>query len=272
MGNDLYTDGSIEAHMQFRIKDILLTLISVLAVIALAAGTAMLAAPVLDALIGRYAPTVTVLLFIGAVFFFTALYARVLRLFQPYREGTFEVDGGTFMTFWKYYQLSNDWTQGVLGYVLPVSMRRCVYRLLGARLGNGVMIAGKLVEPPLIQIGDYSFMGENSVITAHAIEGGCVTLEKIVMGRNVTVGTLAVILPGVRIADHAMVAAGAVVLKGTHIGRGEIWAGVPARRVGMASPELTRESVRPWDTAAGSDCAPRPAGADAVARSGAPPR
>ncbi len=219
--------------MQFGIKDILFTIVSVLLVLALAFGVAALSAPLLDRALGRYAPTVTVLLFIFGVFLFTALYAKVLRLFQPYREGTYKVDTGTFMTFWKYYQFSNDWTQSVLGYVLPVSLRRAFYRLLGARLGSGVMIAGKLIEPPMIEIGDYSFMGENSVITAHAIEADRVTLDKVVMGKHVTVGTLAIVMPGVRIDDYGMVAAGAVVLKGTHIGRGEIWAGVPARKVGV---------------------------------------
>lgn len=218
--------------MQFGIKDIVLTAISILAILALALGAAALGAALLDRLLGRYAPTVTVLVFVAGVFLFTALYAKFLRLFQPYREGTFKVDTSAFMTCWKYYQFSNDWTQSVLGYVLPVSLRRAFYRLLGARLGNGVMIAGKLIEPPLVEIGDYSFMGENSVITAHSIEADSVTLEKVVMGRHVTVGTLAVVLPGVRIDDYGMVAAGAVVLKGTHIQRGEIWAGVPARKVG----------------------------------------
>jgi acetyltransferase-like isoleucine patch superfamily enzyme len=43
---------------------------------------------------------------------------------------------------------------------------------------------------------------------------------------------MAVILPGCEIADGATIAAGAVLSKGTRVGPGEVWAGVPARRVG----------------------------------------
>jgi len=223
--------------MQFGIKDIVLTVFSILVVLGSALGGAYLAAPVLDRMLGRYGPTLTVVLLVAGVFFFSGLYGKILRAFQPYREGTFAVDTSTFMTFWKYYQFNNDWTMSVLGYVLPVSVRRGFYRFLGARLGKGVMIAGKLVEPPLIEIGEYSFMGENSLITAHAIEAGRVTLERIVMGRHVTVGTMAIVFPGVRIGDYGVIAAGAVVPRGTQIGPGEVWAGVPARKVGLRTRE-----------------------------------
>ena len=75
------------------------------------------------------------------------------------------------------------------------------------------------------------------LITAHAIEAGRVTLERIVMGQHVTVGTMAIVFPGVRMGDYGVVAAGAVVPRGTHIGPGEVWAGVPARKVGLRTRE-----------------------------------
>jgi len=40
-----------------------------------------------------------------------------------------------------------------------------------------------------------------------------------------------VIMAGVQIGDHAIVSAGAVVTKDTHIAPGEVWGGVPARRL-----------------------------------------
>ena len=52
------------------------------------------------------------------------------------------------------------------------------------------------------------------------------------IGRGVTVGIMAVILPGCTIGDGAMIAAGSVLSKGARVGPGEVWAGVPARRVG----------------------------------------
>ena len=58
----------------------------------------------------------------------------------------------------------------------------------------------------------------------------------VVLGDDVSVGHGAVV-DGADIGEHAIVAAGAVVLAGTRVGPCEIWAGVPARRVKVARPE-----------------------------------
>ena len=47
-----------------------------------------------------------------------------------------------------------------------------------------------------------------------------------------TIGLMAVIFPGCTIGDGAILAAGSVLSKHTRVGPGEVWAGVPARRVG----------------------------------------
>ena len=71
--------------------------------------------------------------------------------------------------------------------------------------------------------------------TAHATilaERGRLATAPVVIGKRVTVGLMAVIFPGCVIGDGAIIAAGSVLSKGTKIGPGEIWSGVPARRVG----------------------------------------
>jgi len=52
----------------------------------------------------------------------------------------------------------------------------------------------------------------------------------VVIGRDVWIGCHVVVLPGVTIGDHAVVAAGAVVTKS--IPSGEMWGGVPAKKIG----------------------------------------
>jgi len=47
----------------------------------------------------------------------------------------------------------------------------------------------------------------------------------------------AVLLPGVEIGEGAIVGAGALVAKDTVIPPGEIWAGVPARKIGVVGAE-----------------------------------
>ncbi|SDA22723.1 Hexapeptide repeat of succinyl-transferase [Nitrosospira sp. Nsp18] len=44
-----------------------------------------------------------------------------------------------------------------------------------------------------------------------------------------TIGATAVVMSGVTICDDAIVSAGAVVTKGSRIGKGEVWGGVPAK-------------------------------------------
>lgn len=227
----------VECHfMRFGVRDVVLTLGCFSAVLVLAVGTFLLSERLLTGRVDAYAPILTVVATLLSIPCGLVLLLRGLQLFFPYREGTFPVDDSPFMVSWKYYQLSHDFLMGPLGYTLPVSLRSALYRVLGAKLGPGVMIAGKLVEPPLIEIEREVFTGENSLLTAHAIESGVVTLEKIVVREHATVGALAIVLPGVEIGEHAIVAAGALVAKGTKIGPREIWGGIPARKIGERPP------------------------------------
>ena len=57
-----------------------------------------------------------------------------------------------------------------------------------------------------------------------------VEYREVVIGDDVWIGSAAVILPGVKIEDHAIVGAGSVVTR--DVGFGEIVAGVPARLIG----------------------------------------
>ena len=56
---------------------------------------------------------------------------------------------------------------------------------------------------------------------------------RVKIGKRVTVGLRSVVMPGCEIGDGAILAANAVLKKGTIIGPGEVWGGVPARRIGV---------------------------------------
>lgn len=105
-------------------------------------------------------------------------------------------------------------------------------------LGDGVFFnrgCHVVVQEGLI-VGDYSIFGEGvSIHDDNHIPGrgrepiasrGLAT-QPIAIGRNVWVGAKAVILPGVRIGDNAVVGAGAVVTR--DVPPYTIAAGVPAR-------------------------------------------
>jgi acetyltransferase-like isoleucine patch superfamily enzyme len=123
------------------------------------------------------------------------------------------------------------------GYVKEFAPQRYVfYRAMGAKIDASFLIGWdvRILDPWLLEVGPNSLIGSFAVITGHAVEGNAVTLAPVRIGANVTIGLRAILMPGVEIGDGAVVGAGALVAKGKRIPPGEIWAGVPARKIGEA--------------------------------------
>ena len=114
---------------------------------------------------------------------------------------------------------------------LPVPLARLIYQALGARLGANTYASGIIFDPRFVSIGDNSLVGQYAILVPHAIENEHLAHQPITIGHNVTIGAHATVLGGCVIEDGALVAIGAVVAKGTHIRAGEVWGGVPARRL-----------------------------------------
>jgi non-ribosomal peptide synthetase-like protein len=107
------------------------------------------------------------------------------------------------------------------------------HRLMGARIGKRVQInTAVIADQNLLTIGDDTVIGGDVTLVAHSAERGKLVTAPVRIGRNVTVGLMAVIFPGCEIGDGAVIAAGSVLMKGARVGPGEVWAGVPARQVG----------------------------------------
>ena len=119
----------------------------------------------------------------------------------------------------------------IRSHFLQVPLMRLVYQALGTRMGKNTYSAGAILDPPLIEFGANCIVGHDAVLFSHAIEGRHFALSRIRVGNNVTIGATAVIMSGVTIGDGAIVSAGAIVLKDTRIGPGEVWGGVPAKRL-----------------------------------------
>lgn len=108
------------------------------------------------------------------------------------------------------------------------------HRMMGMKIGRRVQINTAIVgDSNLIEIGDDTVIGGDVTLVAHSAERGMLVTAPVKIGRRVTVGLMAVIFPGVTIGDDAVIAAGAVLAKGTQVGPGEVWGGVPARRIGQ---------------------------------------
>ena len=147
-------------------------------------------------------------------------------------------------------------------------LRQAIFHFMLRRkmkhFGNKVVLHPNIEirHPELISIGDYTNVNHNSELYGGGgIEIGSGTMlayyvtiisdtrtfkgpallkskeragqrirKKVKIGDDVWIGARAIVLPGVTIADHAVVAAGAIVTKDVH--KWEIVAGNPARVVG----------------------------------------
>ncbi len=102
------------------------------------------------------------------------------------------------------------------------------------KIGNHVNIQDgsvlhTLYEKSTIEIGDYVSIGHN--VTIH----GAHVRDYALIGMGST------LLDDAEVGEGAIVAAGALVLKGTKIGPYEIWGGVPAKFIKKADPQQTEE-------------------------------
>ena len=105
------------------------------------------------------------------------------------------------------------------------------------RIGNHVNIQDgsvlhTLYQKSTIEIGDYVSVGHN--VTIHGAH----------IRDYALIGMGSVLLDDVEVGEGAIVAAGALVLKGTKIGPYEIWGGVPAKFLKKADPEQTADINR----------------------------
>ncbi len=104
-------------------------------------------------------------------------------------------------------------------------------RLYGLKCGKNVHIATRtyIETAGLVEIGDNSFIGYNSVVTGHANENRAIEVMPTKIGKNVLVGTYSIVAPGAELGDNSILGAKSAVLKQQKVGPGEIWIGVPAK-------------------------------------------
>lgn len=202
-------------------------------ILALAVGTTALLFGALP--LGDFRGVTLVAVALLLVYLYAFLVYRCFLLVLPLQEGDVpehsrhELAANVNILF--YLLLFNSL---IRTHFIPVPLQRLIYLALGARLGANTYSAGALLDPPLTHIGSNTIIGHDAVVFAHVIEGARLELKAVHIGNTVTIGAKAVVMAGVRIGDNAIVSTGAVVTKDTQIAAGEIWGGIPARRIKAA--------------------------------------
>ena len=81
-------------------------------------------------------------------------------------------------------------------------------------------------------------IGDNVSIAHNAIVHGCTLHDSILVGMG------SIIMDHCIVERNSIIAAGAVLTKGTHVPEGSIFAGMPARKIREISPELSQGEIQ----------------------------
>lgn len=167
---------------------------------------------------------------------YTVCLLAMLRKILPYPIGCFSMNSREF-TYWKLIAVLTDLAEKTLCPFTTVFTQAVIYSAFGARVGKNTAFAGTIRDLPLISFGDCCTVGQNSVITAHAITGDQITLKPVSIGAGAVVGMNCVVMPGVSIGANAVLAPGAVAIVDTTIPPNELWGGIPARKIKDLAPQ-----------------------------------
>lgn len=119
-----------------------------------------------------------------------------------------------------------------LEFVTPTPFNVLFYRLMGMKIGRGTTINTTWIsDPSLIELGEKVTLGGSVTLVAHYGQAGYLVLSPTKIGNGVTIGLKATVMGGVEICNGAKVLPNSVVMPKTLILPGEIWGGVPARKL-----------------------------------------
>ena len=115
---------------------------------------------------------------------------------------------------------------------------------MGMRLGERVFINTEFIsDPRLITLGDDVVIGGSVHLFAHYGGGGHLVIAPTVVGARATIGQEATLMGDVQVGEGATVLPHSVLLPGSRVGAGEIWGGVPARRIGREEFEQYKQGI-----------------------------
>ena len=117
-------------------------------------------------------------------------------------------------------------------------------KAMGMNLGRHVFINTEYIsDPQLITLGNDVALGGSVRIFAHYGGHGNLVVEPVVVGERATIGLAATIMGDVRIGQDATILAHSVLMPGSRVGNGEVWGGVPARRINREEMEVLKKEM-----------------------------
>lgn len=104
-----------------------------------------------------------------------------------------------------------------------------LYWVFNGELGENVQFGAPVFDPYLVDIGDNVIIGTKALILGHHMVGDEVYFKRTKIGNNVTIGSYAIISPGVVIEDNVIIGANSFVRADSVLKKNSFYAGNPAK-------------------------------------------
>ncbi len=133
---------------------------------------------------------------------------------------------------WALTAICHRLTTSFLFHIIPSFFGNWYYRLCGCHIAIGAQVNSPfLYDSYAVKVGKNAVIGGGATINCHLVEDGHLVLSPVSIGEGATIGGQSAILPGSSIGKNSIVAYNAVVTKRTIIPDGEVWGGIPARKI-----------------------------------------
>ena len=105
-----------------------------------------------------------------------------------------------------------------LDFITPTPVNILFYRMMGMKIGKGVMInTSNISDPCMITLGDYVTVGGSAHLLAHYGQKGYLVIAPVKIGHGTNIGLKASIMGGAQIGEKVMIKPHAAVLPRTEI-------------------------------------------------------
>lgn len=110
-----------------------------------------------------------------------------------------------------------------LEYLTPSPLNILFYKMMGMKIGKGVVInSTNISDPCLIELDDYVTIGGSAHLLGHYGQKGFLVLAPVKIGKGTTIGLKASVMGGVTIGKNCVVRPHSVMLPKSTLGDGEV--------------------------------------------------
>ena len=134
---------------------------------------------------------------------------------QPWRGSWFSLQA---IPWYIHNALTQLARYSFLDHVTPTPINILFYRLMGMKIGKGVIInTSNISDPGLITIGDYVTIGGSATIFAHYGQKGYLIISNTIIGKGATIGLKASVMGDVHVGAGATITPHTVLMPKTRV-------------------------------------------------------